>query len=211
MARASFASIVEDDVVGAIDPAGTLHTARLRLRPLVPGDTEAAVAVGADERVMAAFGGAQGREQSEAWLARQLAHWRDHGFGRFVVEADRAFVGFVGLSRHDFDAGIVPDVEIAWRLAFARWGRGYATEAARAVLRDGFERLGFERIVAVTASTNVRSRRVMERLGMTPAPAEAFDHPLVPAGSPLVRHVVYRATRGVCVDAGARCGNNRVP
>ncbi len=84
-------------------------------------------------------------------------------------------------------------VEIAWRLAFDAWGRGYATEAARAVLDDGFGRVGLREIVAVTAEINARSRRVAASLGMVESPSEAFDHPRLPPESPLRRHVLYRA------------------
>jgi len=172
-----------------------LVTERLHLRPVRAEDAGVAAAIGADERVMEWFGGAFSREESAEWLTRVVAHWHDHGFGRFAVVASGTVVGFVGLSRTDFDAGIVPGVEVAWRLAFDQWGRGYATEAARAVLRDGFERLGLAVIVACTAQSNARSRRVMDRLGMTHSPAETFEHPLVPARDPLRVHVVYRLSR----------------
>ncbi len=143
---------------------------------------------------MAAFGVGYSRERSRAWLDKQLAHWQDQGFGRFLVSCDDEFVGLVGLSRSDFDAGIVPGVEIAWRLVFARWGRGYATEAAQAVIRDGFDRLGLDEIVGITTPHNVRSRRVMDRLRMVHSPSETFEHPLVPEG-PLRTHVMYRLSR----------------
>jgi RimJ/RimL family protein N-acetyltransferase len=172
-----------------------LFTERLHLRPVRAEDAGVVAAIGADERVMEWFGGAFSREKSDEWLARVIAHWDEHGFGRFAVVANGAVVGFVGLSRTDFDAGIVPGVEVAWRLGFDQWGRGYATEAARAVLRDGFERLGLDVIVACTAASNARSRRVMARLGMVHSPAETFEHPLVPAGDPLRRHVVYGLSR----------------
>jgi RimJ/RimL family protein N-acetyltransferase len=172
-----------------------LFTERLHLRPVRAEDAGVAAAIGADERVMEWFGGAFSREKSDEWLVRVVAHWQGHGFGRFAVVAHGSVVGFVGLSRTDFDAGIVPGVEIAWRLAFDQWGKGYATEAARAVLRDGFERLGLDVIVACTAESNARSRRVMDRLGMVHSPAETFEHPLVPAGDPLRLHVVYRLSR----------------
>jgi ribosomal-protein-alanine N-acetyltransferase len=83
-------------------------------------------------------------------------------------------------------------VEIGWRLCRAHWGQGYATEAARAALAFGFEQAGLNEIVALTVPDNARSRAVMERLGMTRSPADDFDHPKVPAGHRLVRHVLYR-------------------
>jgi ribosomal-protein-alanine N-acetyltransferase len=130
-------------------------------------------------------------------MERQLKHWRQNGFGRFAVDRDGVVVGFVGLTRTDFDASFTPAVEIAWRLSFEHWGCGYATEAARAVVRDGFDRLGLDEIVGVTTPGNVRSRRVMDRLGMVYSPGDTFEHPLVPEGDPLRLHVVYRLARTV--------------
>jgi ribosomal-protein-alanine N-acetyltransferase len=141
---------------------------------------------------MAAFGGSLTWEKSREWLGRLLVHWQEHRFGRFFVEDANFFVGVVGLSRTDLDAGIVPDIEIAWRLAHDHWGKGYATEAAHAVITDGFCRLGIRNIVGVTTPDNMRSRRVMERLGMIPSPGETFEHPLLPRGHPMRTHLVYR-------------------
>jgi RimJ/RimL family protein N-acetyltransferase len=172
-----------------------LVTERLSLRPVMAEDLDVVVALGADARVMAWFGGPIAAKQASAWMERQLEHWRQHGFGRMAVDRDGVVVGFVGLTRTDYDAGFTPGVEIAWRLAFEHWGRGYATEAARVVVRDGFDRIGLDEIVGVTTPENVRSRRVMERLGMVQSPGDTFDHPLVPEGDPLRLHVVYRLSR----------------
>jgi RimJ/RimL family protein N-acetyltransferase len=170
-------------------------TERLRLRPVQSDDLDVFAALGADDRVMAPFGGAVSRAWTAEWLERMLAHWRAHGFGRFFVQHAGTFVGAVGLSRSDFDEGIVPGVEVAWRLAFDHWGNGYATEAARAVIGDGFGRLGLDSIVGVTTPGNLRSRRVMDRLGMVLSPGETFEHRLLPEGDPLRTHVVYRLLR----------------
>jgi len=131
-----------------------------------------------------------------AWAARLVAHWQDHGFGRWAVEipGEASFIGVVGLAVIPYEAPFTPAVEIAWRLARAYWGRGYATEAARAALDYGFGELGLEEVVAVTVPANQRSRRVMEQLGMTRDPADDFDHPSVAPG-PLKRHVLYRRHR----------------
>lgn len=169
-----------------------LFTERLHLRPVRKDDLGALARLGTDNRVMAPFGGACTREKSGEWLERLLVHWQQHGYGRFFVEGGGRLVGVVGLSRTEFDAGHVPDVEIAWRLPYEEWGKGYATEAARAVIDDGFGRLGLEQIVGVTTPDNIRSRRVMERLEMTYSPSETFEHPLVPEGDPRRTHVVYR-------------------
>jgi RimJ/RimL family protein N-acetyltransferase len=170
-------------------------TERLCLRPVREGDLADVVKLGADDRVMAVFGGAASPEKSREWLERLIVHWQEHGFGRFFVEHAGTFVGVVGLSRTDFDAGIVPGIEIAWRLAYEHWGQGYATEAARAVVNDGLCRLGFQEIVGVTTPDNLRSRRVMERLGMIHSRSETFDHPLVPEGDPRRTHIVFRVSR----------------
>jgi RimJ/RimL family protein N-acetyltransferase len=89
---------------------------------------------------------------------------------------------------------VAPCVEIGWRLAAEHWGRGYASEAARAALRAGFERVGLHEIVSFTAAGNQRSRAVMERIGLRFA-GETFEHPSIPEGSPLRTHVVYRLAR----------------
>jgi RimJ/RimL family protein N-acetyltransferase len=171
-----------------------LRTERLRLRPVRKDDADPIVALGSDERVMASLGGVMSPDASRGWLDKQLVHWREHRFGLFFVSRDDRFVGLVGLSRSNFDEGIVPGVEVAWRLVFANWGNGYASEAARAVIDDGEARLGIRDIVAATTLRNARSLAVMKRLGMTPSPSEAFEHPRLPQGSALRAHVVYRRT-----------------
>jgi RimJ/RimL family protein N-acetyltransferase len=137
------------------------------------------------------------REQSDALAARIEGHFERHGFGLWAVEiVDIApFAGFIGLSVPRFEAHFTPCVEIGWRLAAGYWGCGYATEGARAVLAFGFEELRLAEIVSFTVTHNLRSRRVMERLGMTRNPADDFDHPALPEGHPLRRHVLYRIAR----------------
>jgi RimJ/RimL family protein N-acetyltransferase len=135
----------------------------------------------------------------EAWVARARQRWVEYGFGQFVVElpGEAPFIGVVGLSDLYPALPAAPAIEAAWRLARPYWGRGYALEAARAVVADGFCRLGLQEIVAITVVGNVRSRRVMERLGMTRDPTEDFDfdHPRLSEGHPLRRHVLYRLRR----------------
>ena len=136
-------------------------------------------------------------EASDALLDRAQEHFSRHGFGPFAVELieTSAFIGFVGLSVPAFDAQFMPAVEIGWRLAFEHWGKGLATEGARAALGFGFNDLGLEQVVSFTAPANLRSRRVMEKLGMTHDPRDDFDHPNLPEGHPLRRHVLYRINR----------------
>ncbi len=151
----------------------------------------------ADPRVMEHFPRVLTPEESERQVAGIADHIQKHGVGFWAVDVpgEADFVGFVGLSIPTFEAHFTPCVEIGWRLAFEHWGRGYATEAARAALDCGFQRLGLEEIVAFTVGANWRSRRVMERLRMTRSAADDFDHPRLPPGHPLRPHVLYRLKR----------------
>jgi RimJ/RimL family protein N-acetyltransferase len=174
-----------------------LRTDRLRLRRWRSADREPFAALNADPRVMEHFPALLSRDESDARADRIQAHFDQHGFGLWAVEiVDVApFAGFIGLSIPGFEAHFMPCVEIGWRLAAEYWGRGLATEGAGAALAFGFEALGLEEIVSYTATGNLRSRRVMERLGMTHHPSDDFDHPLLPSGHPLRRHVFYKITR----------------
>ena len=120
-----------------------------------------------------------------------------HGFGLWALEIPGVapFAGFVGLSVPGFTAPFTPCVEIGWRLAAAHWGRGYATEAARAVLAHAWDVVGLDEVVSFTTAGNDRSRAVMTRIGMRHDPAADFDHPRLVAGHPLRPHVLYRIER----------------
>jgi RimJ/RimL family protein N-acetyltransferase len=154
-------------------------------------------ALNADPRVMEFFPAVLSRAETEARVARIRNQFERNGFGLWALEVPGTadFIGFAGLGIPQFEAPFTPCVEIGWRLAFEHWGHGYATEAARAALDFGFGKLQLEQIVSFTVPANVRSRRVMERLGMTHSPTEDFDHPLVAEGHPLRRHVLYRLIR----------------
>jgi len=112
-----------------------------------------------------------------------------------TTSGEAAFAGFVGLAVPRFEAHFTPAVEVGWRLDAEWWGRGYATEAAREALRFGFTEAGLAEIVSFTAPANEPSRAVMRRIGMTHDPAGDFDHPALPPGHHLRRHVLYRLTR----------------
>lgn len=137
------------------------------------------------------------RAASDALVDRIEARWASDGHGLWAVERreGRAFLGFVGLAAPSFEAAFTPCVEVGWRLDPGAWGFGYASEAARAALAFGFSELGLGEIVSFTTVTNVRSRAVMERLGLSRDPADDFDHPSLPAGHPLRSHVLYRLGR----------------
>ncbi len=171
-----------------------MRTARLLLRRWRASDRKPFAALNADPRVMEHFTAPLSRHESDALADRIEAHVARHGFGLWAVEIPSVarFAGFVGLSVPTFTAHFMPCVEIGWRLAADQWGRGYATEGARAALAFGFDTLGLAEIVSFTTAGNMPSRRVMERIGMRHDPADDFDHPALPIGHPHRRHVLYR-------------------
>lgn len=170
-----------------------INTERLLLRRWRDEDRALFAAMNADPRVMEFFPALQSRTESDASVDRAEAHFALRGYGMWAVEVVGApFIGFIGLNVPRFEAPFTPCVEIGWRLAADHWGRGYATEGARAVVAFAFERLGLEEIVSMTVPANLRSRHVMEKLGMTHDPGDDFDHPLIEHGSRCSRHVLYR-------------------
>jgi ribosomal-protein-alanine N-acetyltransferase len=172
-----------------------LRTDRLLMRRWREEDLAPFAALNADPVVMEHFPSRVDRAQSDAFVVDRIeATFRERGYGLWAVEvvASGDFIGFVGLNPTNFDAHFTPAVEVGWRLAAAYWGRGYATEAARRAVAYGLEDVGLAEIVSFTATTNVRSERVMQRIGMRRDPAEDFDHPLLPAGDRLRRHLLYR-------------------
>jgi RimJ/RimL family protein N-acetyltransferase len=175
-----------------------LTTERLVLRRWRDSDRAPFGALNGDARVMEFMPGLLTAEASDGLMERIERHFERHGFGLFAAEVRESgtFVGFIGLSVPAFDAPFMPAVEIGWRLVAEYWGRGLATEGAREVLRYGFEELGLSEVVSFTTETNTRSRRVMEKLGMTHDPGDDFEHPDLPEGHPLRHHLLYRTRRG---------------
>ena len=173
-----------------------LHTLRLHLRQWRPADLKPFAALNANPRVMQYFPKALTQDESDALAARIEANFAQRGFGLWAVEVPGVtpFAGFIGLSVPSFEEHFTPCVEIGWRLAAEHWGQGYAAEGARAVLTFAFGTLGLSEVVSFTASGNSPSRRVMERIGMSHDSADDFDHPNIPVGHFLRRHVLYRAT-----------------
>jgi RimJ/RimL family protein N-acetyltransferase len=173
-----------------------LETARLRLRAWRDDDLEPFARLNADPAVMEFLPSILARAESDAFAARIRAGLAERGWGLWAVEAPGVsrFVGYVGLAVPAADLPVSPCVEIGWRLAAEHWGRGYASEAARAALELGFGELGLHEIVSFTSVANRRSRAVMERIGLRFA-GETFEHPRLPPGHPLRTHVVYRLAR----------------
>jgi RimJ/RimL family protein N-acetyltransferase len=174
-----------------------IETDRLLLRTWQPEDREPFARLNADPEVMEHMITPLTREQSDNFVDRIEEHFAEHGFGVWAVEVPGVspFVGFVGLMVPAFDAHFTPAVEIGWRLARDAWGQGYASEGARAALHEAFTTVGLDEVVSFTVPANLRSSRVMERIGMIRDPDEDFDHPRVPDGHPSKRHVLYRLQR----------------
>jgi RimJ/RimL family protein N-acetyltransferase len=179
-----------------VSPRREIETARLCLRHWLPGDRAAFAAMNADPLVMEHFPHVLSPDESDALADRIDAHFERHGFGLWATEIRGSvpFAGFVGLAVPSFEAPFTPCVEVGWRLAREHWGRGFATEGAQAAVEFAARDLRLHEIVSYTVPDNQRSRRVMEKLGMTTDPADDFDHPGLPIGHPLRRHVLYRLT-----------------
>ena len=171
------------------------RTERLILRPWQEADREPFASINADAEVMAHFPSTLSREQSDSRVAAFRLHAARSGFGMWAVQdrASNTFIGTVGLSVANLGAEFTPAVEISWRLARAWWGMGLATEAAREALAYGLDTLGLPAVMSWTVPANVRSWRLMERLGMVHV--GSFNHPSLPLGHPLSEHVRYAIER----------------
>jgi RimJ/RimL family protein N-acetyltransferase len=186
-----------------------LETDRLLLRSWRETDLEPFAAINADPRVMEYFPSPLTRAESDFLADKISERIQKSGFGLWAVEerGGAPFIGFVGLAVPLFEAAFTPCVEVGWRLAYAHWGRGYAPEAAAAALDDAFGRLDLQEIVSFTTQHNQRSRRVMEKLGMTHSLADDFDHPELSCDHPLLRHVLYRLSRKSWLTASFRAAS----
>lgn len=190
----------ESENPGMTDPGGAtprLVTDRLVLREWRDVDREPFAAMNCDPRVMEHFPAVLSRAESDGLVDRIVGHWRDDGLGLWAVErtSDGAFLGFTGLAAPTGVPGMPPFVEVGWRFAIDAWGHGYATEAARGAVAWAFDVRGLDEIASWTTVANLRSRAVMERIGMTHDPADDFDHPRLPEGHPQRPHVMYRLRR----------------
>ena len=174
-----------------------VRTRRTLLRAWKDTDLPPWCAMNADAQVRRHFPSVhiEAEALAEADRIRQAIAQRGWGFWALEIPGAMPFAGTVGLIVPAYEAHFVPAVEIGWRLGRNAWGRGYATEAAAAAAQFAFDVLEQDEIVAITVPGNTPSRQVMERLGMRHDAAGDFDHPRVPAGHPMQRHVLYRLDR----------------
>jgi len=174
--------------------APILETERLILRQWKQGDLPEFARMNGDERVMEFFPSTLSVEESNQLAERIQQELQEKEYGLWAVEVKggASFVGFVGLRDQDFPAPFTPCIEIGWRLSFDHWGNGYAFEAASRITEYALQEIKLKEIVSFTSSTNTRSRKLMEKLGMTYNPQDDFDHSKLPNGHPLQPHVLYR-------------------
>jgi RimJ/RimL family protein N-acetyltransferase len=171
-----------------------IETERLILRSWRDEDASPFHKMGSDPKVMEFLGPLRTLAQARESVAGQQALQSDHGYCFWATErrSDGNMIGFCGLEPGPTATPLEGKTEIGWRLAAAEWGKGYASEAARAALDWGFANLPDPDIWAITVAANTRSWGLMERLGMTRMPDLDFDHPSLPKDSPLLRHITYR-------------------
>jgi RimJ/RimL family protein N-acetyltransferase len=171
-----------------------IETKRLLLREWQSANLAVFTRINQDPRVLEFLPAPLSLEETAAWIDRIKKHFADHGFGLWAatLKDNGELIGYVGLNVPAFDAHFTPCIEIGWRLASEHWGKGYATEAALAVLKVGFKEFGLDEIVSFTVPANNRSIHVMEKIGMMRDHGGDFSHPKLPVDHPLSQHVLFR-------------------
>lgn len=176
-----------------------IETERLLLRQWRPGDKNTFADLNADPVVMRHFPDTLSRRESDAMVDRMSSKLSEQGWGLWATEvvSTGRMIGFVGLSSPGWETSFTPCVEVGWRLERGAWGRGYAPEAATAVLAFAFTQVELpnDEVVSFTTEANTNSRRVMDKIGLHHDPTRDFDHPTLPTWSGR-RHVLYAIDRG---------------
>lgn len=178
-------------------PTVIIQTERLVLRQWCDQDLDPFTRLNSDPRVMEFFPATWTQEESKTSLLSARNHIDKHGWGKWAVslrETDE-FIGRIGLEAVDFQAPFPQNIELGYRIAYKHWGKGYASEGAKAALEYGFQNLNLEEIVAFTSVQNHRSQLVMKRIGMHYDSKNDFDHPKLPKGHRLSRNVLYRLNK----------------
>jgi len=169
-------------------------TERLGLRNWRESDLRPYIEMNQDADVMRFFPYPMTSEQTEASFGSLKKHYEDHGYTFFAVDLleENSFIGFIGLVNTKFESHFTPCVEIGWRLMKEYWGRGLATEGARACINYAFDVLGLDSVYSFTPMSNLPSERVMQKIGMHRV--GTFFHPMIP-GHPLEEHLLYVIAR----------------
>lgn len=174
-----------------------LETERLVLRTWEDQDLKDILAMNQDPKVMQYFPSLQDLEATKCLMNKVEQHFAEYGYSLYAAirKDTEEFIGFIGLFKTQFKAHFTPATEIGWRLLSEQWGKGFAVEGAKAVLKYAFEELKLPEIVSFTSQKNKRSIRLMQKIGLERDEKDDFDFPDMPADNPLKRHVLYRLTR----------------
>ena len=173
-----------------------LNTKRLLLRQWQESDLPVFVEMNSNKRVMEYFPDTLNESESNSLAQRISKQISEKGWGLWALEekSSKNFIGFTGLNPTPPQLSFSPAIEIGWRLSDKYWGKGYATESAKEVLRFAFEELQLEEIVSFTSVINIKSQAVMKRINMINTHSN-FLHPHVPDNHPLKEHVLYKISR----------------
>lgn len=168
-----------------------IETERLLLRRWQEQDLEVFIHMNQDAEVMRYFPNTQDTAQTVQFYEKIVQEFAEYGYGLYAAEEKSSgkFIGFIGFHRADLAVDFCPCIEIGWRLDKQYWGRGYATEGAKACLKHGFEKLCFDQVYSFTSIENIASQRVMQKLGLQLK--QYFAHPQVPENHSLKPHVCY--------------------
>jgi len=171
-----------------------LETQRLIIRKWRDSDLQPMAAINQDPQVMEYFPAPKNLEETRSFIIANMRIYEQVGYCFYAVELkdNHKFIGFVGLSPVGDELPCGPAVEIGWRLGVKYWGKGYANEAAQAIVAHAFNILGINELVTFTASTNKKSEKLMQRLGFERSEQDDFDHPKIADGHILQRHVFYK-------------------
>jgi RimJ/RimL family protein N-acetyltransferase len=172
----------------------SIKTSRLILRPWQEKDRKPYFEINQDTKVLEFLPGPLTQHQVNDFMDHQNQQLSERHFMLWAAELQETgkLIGFIGLNFFDQPAHFSPAVEIGWRLGSQYWGFGYATEGALVSLEYGLNKLGLKEIVSFTVPDNLRSRKVMERIGMTQDMEGSFAHPKLPLDHRLSQHVLYR-------------------
>lgn len=173
-----------------------IETDRLILRTWKNADRDAYFHINKDPKVIEFLRGSLTIEEISNFITAANTHQDEHGYTLWAAELKDTgeMIGFIGLNYTTFVSYFTPAIEVGWRLGSQYWGYGYATEGAKAALEFGFKNCGLEEIVSFTVPANIRSIKVMERIGMNRDVNGDFAHPKLTADHPLSKHVLYRIT-----------------
>lgn len=171
-----------------------IETERLILRTWEKEDAESYHQINQDPKVIEHLRGSLTRKEVNSFIIAANEHQNKHGYSLWAVELKETgeLIGFIGLNYTDWDAHFTPTVEVGWRLGSKYWGKGYATEGAKAALEYGFKHSKLKEIVSFTVPANLRSIKVMKKIGLKRDMNGDFTHPKLVADHPLSKHILYR-------------------